>query len=153
MEEIKIYTDGSSLGNPGPGGYGIVMLWKNLRKEVSKGYRKTTNNRMELLAVIEALKLLNDKAKDKNILIHTDSKYVMDAVTKGWVYNWQKKNFKDKANPDLWRKFLRIYPEYKVEFQWVKGHSGDKENERCDVLAKKAASGKDLKIDIGYENS
>lgn len=127
------------------------MLWKDKRKEVSKGYKKTTNNRMELLAVIEALKLLNDKAIDKNITIYTDSKYVMDAVTKGWVYNWQKKGFKDKANPDLWRKFLRIYPKYKVQFEWVKGHSGDKENERCDKLAKAAAESKDLATDSGYD--
>lgn len=152
MDTIEIYTDGSSLGNPGPGGFGVILKWKDLKKEVSKGYRKTTNNRMELLAVIEALKLLNDKAKDKTITIHTDSKYVMDAVVKGWVYNWQKKNFKDKANADLWRKFLQIYPHYKVKFEWVKGHSGHTENERCDQLAKAAAGSKELKIDIGYEN-
>lgn len=153
MDVIEIYTDGSSLGNPGPGGYGIVLKFKNLKKVSSKGFQLTTNNRMELLAVIEALKMLNINAKDKKVRIYSDSKYVINAIEKGWVYNWQKKNYKDKANPDLWRKFLQIYPKYDVEFEWVKGHSGIPENEECDMLAKKAAEGKDLAIDKGYVKS
>ncbi|MFY0643041.1 MAG: ribonuclease HI [Bacteroidia bacterium] len=149
-EEIVIYTDGSSLGNPGPGGFAAVMRYKDFYKELSGGYKKTTNNRMELMAVIAALEALNAMAEDKLIRIFTDSTYVMHAVTKGWVFNWQKKGFKEKANPDLWRRFLKIYPKYDVEFEWVKGHSGVKENERCDVLAKKAAQGKNLIIDSGF---
>lgn len=129
------------------------MLYKGQRKEMSQGYKKTTNNRMELLGVIKAIQSLNDQALDKEVVIFTDSKYVMNAVEKGWVYNWQKKNFKDKANPDLWRLFLRVYPKYAIKFEWVKGHSGNKENERCDVLAKKAAGSKQLLIDKGYESS
>ena len=151
-DEIHIYTDGSSLGNPGPGGYAAVLKFNNLKKEIAGGFRKTTNNRMELLAVIEAIKTLNDKAKDKKIVVFTDSKYVKDAIDKGWVYNWQKKNYKDKANADLWRKFLKLYPKYTIEFQWVKGHSGVPENERCDILAKKAASQDNLPADKEYEN-
>lgn len=153
METISIYTDGSSLGNPGPGGYGIVLKWRDTRKTASQGYQKTTNNRMELLAVIESLRMLNDFAIDKEILIYSDSKYVIDAVEKGWVFNWVKKNFANKANADLWRRFLNIYPKYNVKFVWVKGHSGVPENEVCDKLAKKAAEGSDLKIDHGYIKS
>lgn len=150
--EIQIFTDGSSLGNPGPGGYGIVLKYKNMYREISQGYLKTTNNRMELLGVIEALKALTTTATDKQVRIHTDSKYVMDAVEKGWVFGWQRKNFKDKANADLWREFLKIYPKYKISFEWIKGHSGHLENERCDVLAKEAAQKENLLIDTGYEN-
>ena len=153
MDEIHIYTDGSSLGNPGPGGYAIILKYKDLNKEISGGFKKTTNNRMELIAVIEALKALNDFAKDKKIIIHTDSKYVINAIDKGWVYAWRKKNFKDKANADLWRQFLNLYPDYSISFEWVKGHSGHKENERCDVMAKKAAQADNLRIDKGYNSS
>ncbi len=153
MDKIEIYTDGSSLGNPGPGGYGIVLKYKELRKTASKGFRKTTNNRMELMAVIEALKLLNEKAKDIEVLIYSDSQYVINSITKGWVYSWKKKNFKDKANPDLWREFLDIYPNYRVKFVWVKGHSGVPENEVCDQLAKKAAESSTLLVDEGYEKN
>ena len=149
-DQIHIYTDGSSLGNPGPGGYGVILKYKSLYKELKGGFAKTTNNRMELLAVIIALESLNDQALDKEVLIFTDSTYVMHAVTKGWVYQWRKKGFKDKANPDLWRRFLKIYPKYKVEFEWVKGHSGVKENERCDKLAKEAAKAENLPPDPGY---
>jgi ribonuclease HI len=152
LETIEIYTDGSSLGNPGPGGYGIVLKYKNLKKTASKGFRETTNNRMELLAVIEALYMLNANARDKKIIIYSDSKYVINSIEKGWVFNWQKKNFKDKKNADLWRVFLQVYPHYKVTFEWVKGHSGIPENEECDKLAKKAAEGKNLKIDSGFES-
>lgn len=150
MDQIEIYTDGSSLGNPGPGGYGIVLKYKGKRKTASQGYEKTTNNRMELLAVIEALRLLNDSARTMAIHIYSDSKYVIDAVEKKWVFGWQKKGFKGKANPDLWRRFLNIYPKYNIIFHWVKGHSGVPENEICDQLAKAAAEGKRLKVDHGY---
>jgi len=150
LDIIEIYTDGSSLGNPGPGGYGIVLKYKGLRKTASEGFSKTTNNRMELMAVIQALHLLNDAASDKEIHIYSDSKYVIDAVQKKWVFGWEKKGFKEKANPDLWRQFLAIYPKYNVHFQWVKGHSGVPENEICDQLAKAAAEGKNLKADVGY---
>jgi ribonuclease HI len=150
-DKINIFTDGSSLGNPGPGGYGIVMKYKKDKKVVSEGFRKTTNNRMELLAVIKALNLLNTFAEGKTIRIHTDSKYVINAIQLKWVFGWQKKGFKDKANADLWRQFLKIYPKYKLEFEWIKGHSGHPENEECDKLAKKAAEQKNLQPDIGYE--
>ena len=153
MDKIEIYTDGSSLGNPGPGGYGIVLKYKDLRKTASQGFRKTTNNRMELLAVIEALKLLNENAIDKEIIIYSDSQYVINAISKGWVYSCKKKSFKDKANPDLWREFLKIYPNYRVKFVWIKGHSGVPENEVCDKLAKTAAESKNLLIDKGFEEN
>ena len=117
---IKIYTDGSSIGNPGPGGYGIVMLVDNedYKKEFSQGFNLTTNNRMELLAVIVALEKI--KIKNSKVKVYTDSKYVSDAVEKGWLFNWVKKDFKNKKNPDLWRRFLDIYNEHEVKFQWVK---------------------------------
>ncbi|MDG1045773.1 MAG: ribonuclease HI [Bacteroidia bacterium] len=150
---IEIFTDGSSLGNPGPGGYGIVMKYGAKQKRSSEGYRLTTNNRMELMAVIQALKMLNDVAKEKEVIIYSDSKYVIHAVEKKWVFGWVKKNFKDKANADLWRMFLKEYSKYNIKFHWVKGHSGHTENEICDKLAKKAAEGKPLKTDHGYESS
>lgn len=148
---VKIYTDGSSRGNPGPGGYGIVMVAGPMRKEMSAGFRMTTNNRMELLAVIEAMKAM--KRTDIPIALYTDSKYVCDAIEKGWVFGWQKKGFKDKKNPDLWREFLKIYKSYTIKFHWVKGHSGHPENERCDVLATDAALANPTAIDVGYENN
>jgi ribonuclease HI len=141
------------LGNPGPGGYGVVMKYGEKQKQFSEGYKLTTNNRMELMAVIQALKMLNDFAKGKEIWIYTDSKYVINAIEKKWVFGWVKKNFKDKANTDLWKKFLDEYTKYNINFQWVKGHSGHTENEICDKLAKKAASNQSLKIDIGYISS
>jgi len=147
---IHIFTDGSSLGNPGPGGYAIVLKYGNKQKICSEGYAKTTNNRMELMAVIESLKLLNEYAQNKEIIIHTDSKYVINAIEKKWVFGWAKKNFKDKANEDLWREFLRLHSSYTLKFQWIKGHSGHPENELCDKLAKKAAKAKTLKTDRGY---
>lgn len=147
---IIVYTDGSALGNPGPGGYGIVMMAGNHRKELSQGFRLTTNNRMELLAVIVALETIkNDGAI---VTVYSDSKYVVDAVEKGWLFNWVKKGFKDKKNPDLWKRFLRIYPKHKVRFEWVKGHANIPENERCDQLAVAAANSKNLLVDEGYEN-
>lgn len=148
MPNITIYTDGSSLGNPGPGGYGTVMLSGQHRKELAQGFTKTTNNRMELLAVIVGLETI--KAENANVLIYSDSKYVVDAVDKGWVFGWEKKRFKGKKNPDLWQRFLNIYPKHKVKFKWVKGHAGIPENERCDQLAVQAANGNNLLEDTGY---
>lgn len=136
-QKVYIYTDGASSGNPGPGGFGVILLSGTHRKEISKGFRRTTNNRMELWAVIEGLKAL--KKEGIEVVITTDSKYVVDAVEKGWVFGWQKKGFKDKKNPDLWREFLNLYPNFKIKFQWVRGHAGHTENERCDVLATTAA--------------
>jgi len=148
--QIVIYTDGSALGNPGPGGYGIVLAFRSRYKEVSQGYRHTTNNRMELLAIIVALEIL--KVSDRDVIIYSDSKYVIDSVTKGWVFGWVKKGFKGKKNADLWKRFLQIYPRNKVKFQWVKGHANIPGNERCDVLAVAAANKIDTHlVDEGYE--
>lgn len=148
---ITIYTDGASRGNPGKGGYGIVLMAGKHYKEASEGFRNTTNNRMELLSVIVGLEML--KKPDMNVTIYSDSKYVVDAVEKGWVFGWQKKGFKGKKNPDLWQRFLKIYPKHKVKFIWVKGHDGNKYNEICDQLAVNAALGDNLLIDKGYEDS
>lgn len=149
--QVHVYTDGSSRGNPGPGGYGIVMEWvgKPYRKEFSEGFRKTTNNRMELLAVIEALKKL--KYPGTAVTVFSDSKYVVDAVNKGWVFNWERKAFKDKKNPDLWIDFLKEYRKHQVTMQWVKGHNDHPQNERCDTLAVNAAMQEGLKPDPGFE--
>jgi ribonuclease HI len=147
---IKIYTDGASRGNPGPGGFGVVMIYGDLRKEISEGFRLTTNNRMELLSVIVALESL--KKEDTTVTIYSDSKYVVDSVELKWVFGWEKKHFKDKKNPDLWKRFLDIYRKQNVKFVWVKGHASNKENNRCDELAVEAAMGKGLKIDHGYED-
>jgi len=151
MSQIIIYTDGAAKGNPGNGGYGVVMMSGNHRKELSEGFRNTTNNRMELLSVIVALETIIKEGAD--VAIYSDSKYVVDSVEKGWVFNWQKKGFKGKKNIDLWRRFLAIYSKHKVTFHWVKGHAGNVHNERCDELAVKAAEGSNLGIDEGYENS
>ena len=151
MSQITIYTDGSALGNPGPGGYGIVLMAGKHYKEVSEGYRHTTNNRMELMSVILGLEML--KKSGCKVTIYSDSKYVVDAVEKKWVFGWVKKNFKGKKNGDLWRRFLEIYPKHEVKFVWVKGHAGNKYNEVCDQLAVAAANGKNLLIDRGYEDS
>ena len=131
--KIEIYTDGSSKGNPGPGGYGIIMRYGDKEKEYSEGFRKTTNNRMELLAVIKALEKL--KRYDIPITIYSDSKYVIDSITKGWVFNWEKTNFKGKKNEDLWKKYLQLHKKFNIEYTWVKGHNNHPENERCDQLA------------------
>ncbi len=146
---ITIYTDGSAKGNPGRGGYGIVLLSGKHRKELSAGFRLTTNNRMELLAVIVALEALKKQSSD--VVIHSDSKYVVEAVEKSWVFAWEKKGFKKKKNVDLWRRFLSAYHKHNVKFVWVKGHACNMENERCDHLAAKAADGRDLLIDSEYE--
>lgn len=146
--QITIYTDGAARGNPGPGGYGIVMLSGPHRKEMSAGFHHTTNNRMELLAVIVALETL--KIPGCEVTVYTDSKYVADAVTKGWVFNWLKKRFKDKKNPDLWMRFLEIYKKHLVKFVWVKGHANNPLNERCDQLAVEASLQPNLPPDVGY---
>ena len=149
--DIIVYTDGSSRGNPGPGGYGIVMqkFGSNYIKEFSEGYRRTTNNRMELLAVIISL----EKIKKENQVVHvyTDSKYISNSVEKKWIFNWEKKNFKNKKNVDLWSRFLKIYRKHKVSFFWVKGHNNYIKNERCDFLAFEASKKSELKIDSKYE--
>ena len=147
--QVIIYTDGASRGNPGPGGYGIVMTYGKYRKEISEGFLKTTNNRMELLAAIVGLESL--KKDGTSVVIVTDSKYVHDAVMKRWVFGWEKKGYKDKKNPDLWQRFLKIYRRHQVQIRWVKGHSGHPLNERCDQLATEAADGLELKVDEGYE--
>jgi ribonuclease HI len=146
---IEIFTDGSAKGNPGNGGYGIVMRFNGVTKEVSQGYRLTTNNRMELLAVIIALELL--KTNKHAIHVFSDSKYVIDSITKKWVFGWEKKNFKGKKNSDLWRRYLAIHSKFRIEYHWVKGHSGHPENERCDELAFNAADSTDLLIDEVFE--
>lgn len=147
--KIFIYTDGAASGNPGPGGYGIVMIAGKHRKELAEGFRMTTNNRMELLAVIVALEAI--KTQGAEVLVTSDSKYVVDAVEKGWLFNWQKKGFKGKKNPDLWRRFLVVYKKHTVRFEWVKGHNNHPENERCDALAVFASKKENLPSDEGYE--
>ena len=152
---LIIYTDGSARGNPGPGGYGVLMLFGEHRKELSVGYRKTTNNRMELLAIITALESITKIGIDVKII--SDSKYCIDAVTKGWLAGWVKKGFKGKKNRDLWERYLRVAPNFKVSFQWVKGHNGDWGNERVDDLAVEAAEGNSiagngLLVDEGFES-
>ena len=146
---INIYTDGASKGNPGNGGYGVVILYNQHRKELSQGFKKTTNNRMELLAVIAGLEALkNEGAK---VTVYSDSKYVVDAIEKGWLWNWIKKNFVKVKNPDLWQRFILVYKRHHVKFQWVKGHAGIVENERCDQLAVAAAKKSNLPPDEGYQ--
>ena len=147
---ILIYTDGSAKGNPGRGGYGIVMLSGKHRKEISAGFLLTTNNRMELLAVIVGLESV--KKQKSEIIVYSDSKYVVNAVEKGWLFNWQKKNFKGKKNSDLWIRFLSVYNKHSIRFFWVKGHNNNIENERCDRLAVSAAEGSNLISDVWYEN-
>ena len=146
---IKIYTDGSARGNPGPGGYGVLLKYKEQQKELSQGFRKTTNNRMELLAVIIGLESL--KVTNSAVTIYSDSKYVIDAIEKGWLKSWIQKDFKGKKNPDLWKRFWKIYQQHKVAFCWVKGHAGHPENERCDELAVASSKKGNLLIDHNYE--
>lgn len=151
--DVHIYTDGAARGNPGPGGYGIVMEWvgKAYKKEFSQGFKHTTNNRMELLAVIEALKKL--KKPGLKVIVFTDSKYVADSVEKGWVFNWERKGFKERKNPDLWKEFLQVYRRHKVRFKWIRGHNNHPQNERCDALAVAASKARQLLIDEGFEES
>jgi ribonuclease HI len=152
LDSVIIYTDGGCLGNPGPGGYGAVLLYKGHRKELSDGYRLTTNNRMELLGAIVALEALKSRTK---VSIHSDSQYVVNGIEKGWAATWRRKGWikadKQKAlNTDLWDRLLNLCALHDASFVWVRGHSGDVENERCDVLAKEAAMRKDLPADPGY---
>ena len=149
--EVHIYTDGAAKGNPGPAGYGVVMekVGTPYKKEFYEGFRLSTNNRMELLAVIVGLeKLKNPKTK---VLVVSDSKYVVDSVEKRWVFQWEKINFKAKKNPDLWLRFLKVYRKHQVDFQWVKGHNSHPQNERCDALAVMASQQEKLSIDEFYE--
>jgi ribonuclease HI len=146
--EITIYTDGAASGNPGPGGYGVVLISGKHRLEKSEGFRLTTNNRMELMAVIEGLEAL--KIPGSKVVVYTDSKYIADSVEKGWVFQWESKAFKKKKNPDLWIRFLKIYRNHNVRFVWIKGHANNTENEICDRLAVKAYSKEGLVEDTGY---
>ncbi len=147
--QITIYTDGSALGNPGAGGYGVVLLSGVHRKELSQGFSLTTNNRMELMAVCVGLESL--KFEGSNVVVYSDSKYVVDAVEKRWLFGWEKKGYKDKKNPDLWQRFLRIYRRHNVKFVWVKGHASNVENNRCDELAVAAANNRSCHlVDAGY---
>jgi len=145
---VEIYTDGSSRGNPGRGGYGVILRYGQHERELSQGYRLTTNNRMELLATIVGLETLT---RDKiDVTIYSDSKYVVESVEKKWVFGWEKKNYKDKKNADLWQRFLNIYRKHNVKFIWLKGHNDHPFNERCDVLATQAADYGPWHEDVGY---
>ncbi len=153
MKKLDIYTDGACSGNPGAGGYGVVMLYKGARKELSQGYKVTTNNRMEMLAVIKALEALKESCE---VTLYSDSKYVVDSITKGWVYGWKKRGWvksdKKKAlNVDLWERMLPLLEKHKVEFVWVKGHADNVENERCDELARIALAEDNLLEDKNYK--
>lgn len=147
---LLIYTDGASRGNPGPGGYGAILMWGDKRKELSAGYRLTTNNRMELLAVITALEAL--KTKNIPVTIYTDSQYVVNSVEKKWLDGWIKTDFKGgKKNKDLWLRYYKLSRDFEIKFVWVKGHAENTFNNRCDELATTAADGHHLLIDEGYE--
>ena len=147
---IEIYTDGASSGNPGPGGYGVILKSGAHYKEIAEGYRMTTNNRMELMAVCKGLESI--KAEKQDVMVFTDSKYVIDSVEKKWVFGWVKKGFEGKKNKDLWLRFLDVYKKQNVKFTWVKGHNGHLENERCDELAVAAGKVKPLSIDSVFES-
>ena len=148
---IIIYTDGAAKGNPGKGGYGVVMISGDHKKEFSQGFLLTTNNRMELLAVIVALEKI--KTPKSKAIVYSDSKYVVDSIEKKWVFSWETKNFNKKKNPDLWIRFLKVFRRHLVEFVWVKGHNNNKHNERCDYLAVKATESDFLEKDVWYENN
>ena len=151
MDHITIYTDGSSKGNPGPGGFGAILMFGKHSKEISMGYRFTTNNRMELMAVLASIEAL--KKNDLPLTIHSDSQYVVKAINEGWLNNWIKTGFKGgKKNKDLWVKYFQLSKKFKIKIQWVKGHADNPYNNRCDELATTAADGKHLLIDEGYEN-
>ena len=152
LKDITIYTDGACIGNPGPGGYGVVLLYQQHRKELSAGFKLTTNNRMELMAAIAGLEALKERCK---VCLYSDSQYVVHAISKGWAQRWRthgwKRNKKDKAvNPDLWERLLLLCENHEIEFRWVRGHDGVTENERCDELAVKAAEGPNLEVDDRY---
>ena len=151
MHDVHIYTDGASKGNPGNGGYGVVMEWvgRPYKKEFFEGFRLTTNNRMELLAVIVGLEKL--KSPNTKVLVISDSKYVVDSVQKKWVFGWEKKGFAGRKNPDLWKRFLKIYRQHQVDFKWIKGHNNHPQNERCDEMAVMAALQNRVSVDEFYE--
>ncbi len=146
---IEIFTDGASSGNPGPGGYGVILRSGKHYKELSEGFRKTTNNRMELMAVIKGLEAI--KTLNQDVMIFSDSKYVIDSIEKKWVYGWVKKGFEGKKNKDLWMRYLDVSKRHNIKFNWVRGHNGHPENERCDQLAVAAGKQKDLLIDSVFE--
>jgi len=148
VTEVIIYTDGACSGNPGPGGYGVVLMSGKHRKEISEGFRLTTNNRMELMAVIKGLEAL--KRQGTPVKLYTDSQYVANAVNKGWVFDWERKHFRKKKNQDLWIRFLEQYRRHNITLFWLKGHNNDTENERCDILAVNASKQNDLSEDTGY---
>ncbi len=153
LKQVTIYTDGACKGNPGPGGYGVVMLHEGHRRELSGGFRRTTNNRMEILAVVEGLSALRLKCE---VSLYTDSQYVSNAINQGWAKRWRKNGWKrnktEKAvNPDLWQRLLDLCEKHEVQFHWVRGHAGNPENERCDQLAVAAASQPNLPPDRGYD--
>jgi ribonuclease HI len=148
-KKIIIYTDGAASGNPGPGGYGVVMKYGTHRREISGGFRRTTNNRMELLAVIVALEQL--KFEGSSATIYSDSRYVCEAVNQKWLFDWERKGFKKKKNPDLWKRFLALYRNHRIRLVWIKGHDNIPENERCDRLAVEASRQAELPVDEGYE--
>ncbi len=148
LSEVTIYTDGACSGNPGPGGYGVVLMAGSLRKEMSGGFRLTTNNRMELMAAITGLEAL--RIDGLKVKLHTDSQYLVNAVNKGWLFNWEIKRFAKKKNQDLWIRFLEVYRRHRVILVWVKGHNNDPENERCDTLAVEASKRPGLPEDEGY---
>ena len=145
-----IYTDGACLGNPGPGGYGVIIIANGKRKELSGGFRLTTNNRMELKAAIEGLKAL---AEPSRVKLYSDSQYMVSGINQGWARQWRAKGYKRKKNPDLWNQLLDLCEHHKVEFIWVQGHAGQAENERCDQLSVQAAQRRGLPPDIEYERS
>jgi ribonuclease HI len=147
-DEVTIYTDGACSGNPGPGGYGVVLMSGRHRKELSEGFRLTTNNRMELLAAIKGLEAL--KRDGTVVKLYTDSQYLVNAVNNGWLFNWEMKRFAKKKNQDLWLRFLEVYRRHHVSLMWVKGHNNDPENERCDTLAVTASRGPGLSEDEGF---
>jgi len=147
--DITIYTDGAASGNPGPGGYGVILISGRHRLEKSQGFRLTTNNRMELLGVIVGLESL--KITGSNVTVYTDSKYVADAVEKRWLFQWESKAFKKKKNQDLWIRFLQVYRKHNVKFRWIKGHDNNPENEKCDRMAVEAYGNPELLEDAGYE--
>jgi ribonuclease HI len=151
VSQLTIYTDGAARGNPGNGGYGAVLQWGNTMKEISQGYRHTTNNRMELMAVVAALQMLTRTNLD--IIIYTDSAYIVNSVEKKWLFGWVKKGFAGKKNEDLWRMFLQEYKKHQIKFVWVKGHASNKWNNRCDVLATTAADSGNLLEDTGYSGA
>ncbi len=149
MTSITIYTDGAAKGNPGPGGYGAILQSGPHYKEISQGFRLTTNNRMELLSVIVCLEML--KQDGCEVVVYSDSKYVVDSVEKNWIGGWVKRGWKNVKNPDLWKRYLVVAQRHKVRFKWIKGHNGHQMNERCDFLAVEASNGRDLLVDAWYE--